>query len=1559
MKRIVYLLIFFNFIFASECGIFTNVLQTRKDGSKIDSSSGSSYIYNSPSCTLITPEIKNGNFWSSNALRCEKEDGSEEKAKASGTTAKGLNDSEIFTWEFHNSQATKNVGGGDSYEITQNNEVLTKNKYNVVSQDSNHYDFTWSPNGNNIGVYKFDSIIGTVTIANVSGKDVKIGQFITASYDDTKLIFNETPNKIEIGKLSVTGSNSFSSNFEANDAIDITEFDVTSSVNDTVTLKAPIVRITKENNNKMNLQNNNNHIVIYADELYIGEIDFGQNNTLVIHPFTPGHKVDVHIRQINFSSSSSIIMDSGDYHIKDVDIPDSGDNDVLFKASDENQVINLILDPASENHDFEIGSNYGINSNGTGGDFGDYNPANFRIFVHGDMSIGNGNSNSGTTINALVYVTGEVDIGSSTYVRGAISSYDDITIGDGSKFYWDDRIDFSDYGKCVNYQNHYVCGIFPTPLNSYTHITANGNNPRACFTTKIAYPEGELDGNIKCNPQECDNGGNTCERENPPLNKYTYTFSINKHSGINEDTSITELQDEYYGNFDKFNQKIVRFNPQYTYDNNNHIKVMVLGNVKVEKSTLQFEPGDYYFDSLTIENNNNNIVLNGGPVRIFIKKDFNVSLNNFHLNSLNSDGSDGNASNLFIYVGGDFNSLGNGGGTTTLKGFIYVKGNTYLKNNSNNWKIYGSLTTEGTITIEGNNPDFIGGSDADDLGYGECSMCYDTPKVNGMSFNLGSCPGFSINMGSSIYVPIQSSDSLENVVIDEAHKKSIFSFSMFNTNKVKDQDGNDVRDANQNDNGLLNVSALGLDTSLFDDKVVSYQLGDNNGNYGPTNDGNYQQLYTYTLFGFDFCKWYQSLTYVAHYEKDGKHYDSLVGACATNNEEHYETGYFDAWDVNGNINDRNITTKIVNQKFNLTIASINPDNNATEKGKEGKECYYRLYDMNNNKPITSWREFNASNLSTKQDKFNVSKAVRNVRVQFKFCQKKGQYPVVIEPLSNCVNDSKNYEYNTSTFSSDNFAIRPYAFRVFGNNQYKRAGEDFNITIKAVDENNNSINSGTVDDVKGVKDYNVSLNDLNINSKFYIPTDEETRQMNVDVYGIDDTNKSRVAYCPDPGVFSVVGNPSFNNGEVNATLQFSESGILEINVSEKPGNEFAKVDEKDTPDSQRYINSATIIYDINDINKTDLLMFIPYKFVTDGEYLTIPGNPNNWVYMSNEVNKSNTTYQIPKMAAYIKYIIKAENKNGDVVKNYTKTCFPDVDEANAPRRNGLKLNTTFDLFLDSDLNITKNATISAYTADNYDTAVWTPNKKINLTDGNNSLQEWIGATNFENGEGNAKVYFNINKNYKIPVNEINITINDINTSTSWMNNPGATNKFIGKDINKTIKFLYGRIKVNDATGIGREINTTFKYEYWDKNKGWVENKEHNDTFGKVYFDKSYINTTKLSDSKISANEHNIVNGEQNITFLTTHSLPYGAKIHLSIPSWLWYHPLAKPYKDPSSSNLECLTHPCMKVNFLTNSTGWGGISSNAVGNKFNESNRTSKVGTSEKNVSKKEVKKLNW
>lgn len=264
------------------------------------------------------------------------------------------------------------------------------------------------------------------------------------------------------------------------------------------------------------------------------------------------------------------------------------------------------------------------------------------------------------------------------------------------------------------FQNTSECGLFSSVLTSYTHIYSNGNNDQACYTNNISYPAGELTGSITCNPATC--GGSTvCQRQDPPTNRLNPTFPTNSKSGSPNGSDPTTLTDLEYGNL-TYNNATINFNPAATYSDNIS-KVMLLGNVTISKSTLNFQPGDYYFDSLTIDSNNNNLILpSGGPVRIFIKNNFLIDMNNLSYNT--AAGSSEN--NLFTYVGGNFESLGNGGGTTSWKAFMYVKGSTTLTNNSNNWKINGGITSEGPIEINGNNPDFIQSGDASNLGYGTC-----------------------------------------------------------------------------------------------------------------------------------------------------------------------------------------------------------------------------------------------------------------------------------------------------------------------------------------------------------------------------------------------------------------------------------------------------------------------------------------------------------------------------------------------------------------------------------------------------------------------------------------------------------------------------------------------------------------------------------------------------------------------------------------------------------------------------------------------------------------------
>ncbi len=726
------------------------------------------------------------------------------------------------------------------------------------------------------------------------------------------------------------------------------------------------------------------------------------------------------------------------------------------------------------------------------------------------------------------------------------------------------------------------------------------------------------------------------------------------------------------------------------------------------------------------------------------------------------------------------------------------------------------------------------------------------------------------------------------------------------------------------------------------------------------------------------------------------------------NVVHYQPDItYDPKDVNNSIND--LYTQIVNKDFNVTVVKLKDDNQTVDKNFKGIVEVDLINNPDNvndylNSP-SLWHQFVIFNNNTPTLKVKYDKANRNVRFRIKYltdgngniiqdtnnaclsktynciwglltqiatsrygnacpttsnsaeycdipCAKECNYrqnrvegggEVPSEECLECIFNN----YSSSITSRDNFAVRPYAFLAFGENQYKRAGEDFNITIKAVDEENYNKIVGNVNDIKGVKDYNVSINDLNISSNFYIPSEDEIKQMNKDVYGVEDNNISKVAYCPDKGVFTIVKGNAFVNGEINTTMSYSESGILSLKISEINGSEFAKVDEKDTPDDKRFIKPATVIINENNLSQRNLLLeFIPYKIITTGTY---GSTTNSFVYMNNINNLI-----IPKMAAYIEYNITAENKNGKILKNFTKTCYPDTS-IHAPTRNGLKLNTTFDLLLNANLYTTSDANISFSNIDLRDNShIWLLNPKLNIKKGINNITQWISSLNFENGEGKVKLFFNIDKNYTNPINEMNMTLLDINTSTTWMNQKGATKIFIGKSINKLINFKYGRIDVTDVSGYGNELNSKFKYEYWNNKSGWVINKDHNSSiFGDVNINNSYHPYVNI---KLS----NIKNGDENVTFSTTHALPYSTKVHLSIPSWLWYHPLAKPYKDPKTStgwNLDCLTHPCFNISFQKNSSGWGGVQSN-INKKYSEQNRTVESNSSIK-VNKRTLKKINW
>ncbi|MBD3810147.1 MAG: hypothetical protein IE884_06555, partial [Sulfuricurvum sp.] len=503
---------------------------------------------------------------------------------------------------------------------------------------------------------------------------------------------------------------------------------------------------------------------------------------------------------------------------------------------------------------------------------------------------------------------------------------------------------------------------------------------------------------------------------------------------------------------------------------------------------------------------------------------------------------------------------------------------------------------------------------------------------------------------------------------------------------------------------------------------------------------------------------------------------------------------------------------------------------------------------------------------------------------------------------------------TKGCSSDAFAIRPNAFKVFSQNLYKRSGEDFNITIKAIDEGNGTISGVNKDNVFGVSGYNASFSDLSVIS---VPLNEKITNITGPT-PLPNTNG-----CLNAGVFTKNGS-NFVDGNTTATLSFSETGILDINVSESPGHEWAIVDADDTPDNDRYIKSSIQSYDESNVSAHVIYAFIPYTIETTAALDATTAQ--RWLYV-NESYFNDGRPNVKPMGGIITYAITAKNKNGDVTKNFDKECFSYVDEALCPKINGLKKNTTFDLFLDANIttNADRNRKIIFYTEDNASNAVYVPTKTYNyLQNTPMKIQEWVGSDVFKNGIGYAKVYFNFDRNQTVAINPLNVSIVDINTSTSWMANAGATNNFVGMTpMDHNLTFVYGRFIPRDVRVFG-EIPFSAN--------GWYE----------VYGAPTIGNTALISSRNdsgwyINSLHDNMSGGNATVDYISSGALPtstthtngletygfagripiYSAKAHINTEPWLWYGMNALDYADPSSTNLDCQTHPCFNINIVPN------------------------------------------
>jgi hypothetical protein len=378
----------------------------------------------------------------------------------------------------------------------------------------------------------------------------------------------------------------------------------------------------------------------------------------------------------------------------------------------------------------------------------------------------------------------------------------------------------------------------------------------------------------------------------------------------------------------------------------------------------------------------------------------------------------------------------------------------------------------------------------------------------------------------------------------------------------------------------------------------------------------------------------------------------------------YIHGPFDAWDTFRDDSgappaDRNISAKIAGQAFKLSLASLNRDNDAYEtKNGSGSDIEVAIYENGSLSPISNTITFDAITTShiSESDDFIVSKASKEAWVGFKFCATyeenttTHQMVYTLYPDSDCSGTPAQCNATTSTpawhicYATDEFAIRPdrFEFDTSSLAQPVKAGEEFNLTVRALDAEGNA-----------VRGYDEAINIWGTTS----PSLEH-----------NDTDPS----CqPDGRQLSIIASGNFVNGETNVTLRYNEVGNLRIVITEHNASDYAHTDLDDTDFNATTVDSpfdtehhaAPAIYRQIESGST-LVTFIPDHFSLSASlHDHHEANDANFTYLSADADLN--------MSAVIRDLnITAKTEQNATASNYNGACYAkDLQLTLAYRING--------------------------------------------------------------------------------------------------------------------------------------------------------------------------------------------------------------------------------------------------------------------------------------------------
>ena len=272
-------------------------------------------------------------------------------------------------------------------------------------------------------------------------------------------------------------------------------------------------------------------------------------------------------------------------------------------------------------------------------------------------------------------------------------------------------------------------------------------------------------------------------------------------------------------------------------------------------------------------------------------------------------------------------------------------------------------------------------------------------------------------------------------------------------------------------------------------------------------------------------------------------------------------GYIlNAWDGTRGLNDRNISTKIANKDFSITIASLKEDRSDYQEFN-GTVCAQVIDENGNDK--TGWSKLDFRSDSKQNVSFNIVSSVEIAKIKIAWIENEDKDCLAL--LSS--------EHN-ETNSTDSFAIRPDRFKIhIPPDTTFYAGEDFNISFSAFKY---GLDNNTID-------YNKTNN-----SSFKI-----------------EANETKIG-CKSGNLN--ITHFNFSDGKAeNITVNYDEIGDINLTIKEIDGSEFAKIDSDDTNDNDRFIAQYTTTITIK-----------PYKIKINEMNLS-----KEWLYMADVLDMNLT------------------------------------------------------------------------------------------------------------------------------------------------------------------------------------------------------------------------------------------------------------------------------------------------------------------------------------------------